>query len=200
MKPVRSILFILLIFAACNTARTNNSRAKLTEDKSVYYYEQASPYINLSLLGDYKFQPPKTKYFRDIEPRFLKYLLQDFNNTKPQILFSAHTIVQPFYSIIFVLYKGGDLDTASINNINPALKKNLKTSFSPYKEIKCGTKSCYKISYQVTNSITGIYSSNTEYFFKAGGNLYRVFLWTTNSDDAVISNEGEYVIKEAKFE
>ena len=37
------------------------------------YYEQTSPQMKAQLLGDYYFQPLKTKYFREINKVFIKY-------------------------------------------------------------------------------------------------------------------------------
>jgi hypothetical protein len=174
--------------------------ARLTDDRDIYYYEQHSPFVHLSLLGDYRFQPYKTKYFRDIDRRFIEYSTQRFNNIKPEILYAAHTIIQPYYSSVFVLYKNCTLDSTGIKDINLQLRSGLHTSYSKYKEVRCGTRNPFKISYQVKNSLTGIYSSHTEYIFGVGANVYCLFLWTTNSDDSVISNEAEYISKEAKFE
>jgi hypothetical protein len=200
MKPDRLIIFIPLVLLSCTSTRTNNSGIKQAEDNSYYYYEQDSPFINLSLLGDYKFQPLKTKYFRDIDSRFIKYLTTKLNNKKPAILFSAHTYIQPFYSAICVQYKGCNLDTTLINSIKAGLKANLKTSFTKIEKLKCGSKDAYKIVYQATNSLTSIYSYNTEYFFSNNQIIYRLFLWTTNSDQSVIAIDGENIIKEARFE
>jgi len=199
MNPERIFFLVTLVFFSCSPAKTNNYKIKLAEDRSVYFYKEDSPFINLSLLGDYKFQPYKTKYFRDIDSRFIKYSTADFNNKKPTILYAAHTYVQPFYSTICVQYKDCKLDSNLIMNLQQELKINLKASFDKIEKIKCGTKDAYKIKYQVTNSLTKIYCSNTEYFFANKNTVYRLFLWTTNSDDHVISNEAEYIIKEARF-
>ena len=151
-------------------------------------------------MGDYKFQPFRTKYFRDIDDRFIKYSTSNFNGKEPMILYSAHTYVQPYYSIICAQYQNCILDTNQIKNLKPVLKAYLKKSFSKIEKIKCGTKEAYKIVYQVTNSLTNINCSNTEYFFSNNQTVYRLFLWTTNNDDSVMANEAEYIIREAKFD
>lgn len=199
MKLKHLFFPVTLLLFSCSSVKTNNYKARLSEDRSIYFFEQSSPFINLSLFGDYKFQPLATKYFRDIDSRFIKYATLKLNNIKPAILYSAHTYVQPFYSTICVQYKDCLLDTILINDLKTTLKGILKTSFSDIAKIKCGTKDAYKIVYQVTNSTTKIYSSNTEYFFADKNVVYRLFLWTTNSDNSVLANEAEYIIKEARF-
>ena len=151
-------------------------------------------------MGDYKFQPFKTKYFRDIDNRFIKYSTSNFNSKTPTILYSAHTYVQPYYSIICTQYENCILDTNQIKNLKIELKQNLKTSFSKIEKIRCGNKEAYKIIYQATNSLTNINCSNTEYFFSNNHTVYRLFLWTTNNDDSVMAIEAEYIIREAKFD
>jgi len=198
MKYVRLKYLIPFVLFSCNVSRTNNSNIKPGEDNS-YYYEQESPFINLTLLGDYKFQPFKTKYFRDIDSRFIKYSTKNFMAKKPAIFYAAHTFVQPFYSTICVQYKNCRLDTNQILNLNSDLKSGLKTSFIKLEKIQCGSRYAYKIAYHVTNSLTKIITSNTEYFFSNNETVYRLFLWTTNSDDRVISSEAEFIIKEARF-
>ena len=54
------------------------------------YYEQTSPQMKAQLLGDYYFQPLKTKYFRDIDKVFIKYATHRLDNTRPDILYQAH--------------------------------------------------------------------------------------------------------------
>lgn len=164
------------------------------------YYEQTSPQIKIQLYGDYLFPPLKTKYFRDVDKRFIKYVTNKFNNASPKILYKAHTFVQPFYSTICLQYKINSLDTTSLNDIKIQLKDYLNTKVSELKKIKCGFKDVYKIKYQVTNSINKIYSSNTEYFFKNGEFVYRLFFWTINSNDKIISDEAEDIIKNIRFD
>jgi hypothetical protein len=190
----------ILIFSSCSLTKTNNNLIKLSEDNSVYYYEQENPFIHLSLLGDYKFQPFRTKYFRDIDKGFIDYSKHKFNNSKPTILYSAYTHVRPYYSTICVLYKDTKFDTTNLMNVKLDLKNNLKTSFHKPVEVKCGTINAYKISYQLANKITNIYTTNFEYFFTKENNVYRLFLWTTNEDTFALTNEAEYIIREAKFE
>ncbi len=204
-KPHLSYMKIVLIlfaaiFSSCSLTKTNNYLVKLSDDKSIYYYEQEKPFLHLPLLGDYKFQSFKTKYFRDINKSFIQYSTHKFNNRKPTILYAAHTYVQPFYSTICVLYKETKFDTTNLRNIKLDLKSKLKTSFYKPTEVKCGTINAYKISYQVVNKITDITTSNFEYFFAKDNNVYRLFLWTTNEDTKALANEAEYIIREAKFE
>ena len=194
------LFLIVSFFISCTVTRTNNNLVKLSDDKSIYYYEQENPFIHLSLLGDYKFQAFKTKYFRDIEKRFIDYSKLKFNNCKPTILYSVHTYIQPYYSSLCILYRDTQFDTANLKNIKLDLKSNLKTSFSKAVEVKCGTTNAYKISYQVVNRITEISTTNFEYFFTKGRNVYRLFLWTTNEETYALTNEAEYIIREARFE
>jgi hypothetical protein len=194
------LFLVVIIFASCSLTKTNNNLIKLSDDKSIYYYEQEKPFVHLSLLGDYKFASFRTKYFRDIDKEFIDYSKHKFNNRKPTILYSAHTYVLPFYSTICILYKDTKFDTTALKNIKTDLKTILKTSFNKFVEIKCGTLNAYKITYQVISRITGIYTTNFEYFFAKGNNVYRLFLWTTNEDTYALTNEAEYIIREAKFE
>jgi hypothetical protein len=198
---MRVLLFlVVLILLSCTFTKTNNSLVKFSDDKSVYYYEQVNPFMHLSLLGDYKFQAFRLKYFRDISKGFIEYSKHKFNNRKPTILYSAHTYVQPIYSTICILYRDTKFDTTNLDNIRLLLKSELKTFFNKPIKVKCGTVNAYKISYQVLNTTTSIYTKNFEYFFTKENNVYRLLLWTTNEDTFALTNEAEYIIREAKFE
>jgi hypothetical protein len=190
------VIFSLIISSSCNVTNKSASSIKMSDGYTFY----TSPSIKIQLYGDYFFQPLKTKYFRDVDKRFLKYVTNKFNNTSPKLLYKAHTIIQPFYSTICLQYKTNYLDTTSLNDIKIQLKDNLNTKVSELQEIKCGSKDVYKIKYQATNSINKVYSSHTEYFFKNGEFVYRLFFWTTNSNDKVISDEAEVIIKNIRFD
>jgi hypothetical protein len=192
-------VLVLIIFISCTASKTNNHLVKRSDDKSIYYYEQPNPFVHLSLLGDYKFQSYKTKYFRDIDCRFIEYSKLPFYKKKPIVLYAAHTCVQPFYSSILVLYNHTKFDTLLFTDIKQNLKKHLKTSNHKWNEVKCGKIKAYKISYQVVNKITKIYTTNLEYLFENNDQLYRLFLWTTNENDNTMANEAEYIIAEAVF-
>jgi len=164
------------------------------------YYEQVSPQMKVQLFGDYCFQPFKTKYFRDVDNKFINYSKLSVAKTKPKTLYKAHTIIQPFYSTLCLQYKASILDSIFLNVIKTQLKENLNIKVVKYEVIKCGFKDVYKLKYQLTNSINKVYASHTEYLFRRNDCIYRLFFWTTNSDDAVISVEAESIIKEIRFD
>lgn len=163
------------------------------------HYEQTSPQMKIQLLGDYYFQPLKTKYFRDIDKMFIKYSTRRLDNTKPEILYQAHTIVQTYYSTVCLQYRTTSLDTIILNDIEVHLKDYLNIKTPKVEKIKCGFKDVYKLKYQTTNSLNKISTTHTEYFFRNGEYIYRLFFWTTNSDDAIISEEAESIIKGIRF-
>jgi hypothetical protein len=164
------------------------------------YYEQASPQMKVQLFGDYFFQPFKTKYFRDVDRKFINYVTLSVDNTRPQTLYKAHTIVQPFYSTVCLQYKTSLFDSVFLNVIKTHLKENLKIKVLEVEKIKCGFKDVYKLKYQKANSINKIYTSHTEYLFTSNEFIYRLFFWTTNNDDTIISVEAESIIKEIRFD
>jgi hypothetical protein len=164
------------------------------------YYEQTSPHMKVQLLGDHFFQPLKTKYFRDIDKKFIKYVTHKLDNTKPDILYQSHTIVQPYYSTLCLQYKINSLDTTILNDIKIQLKEKLNIKTSKIDKINCGLKNAYKLKYQTINSLNKITANHTEYFFRNGEYIYRLFFWTTNSNDTVISEEAEFIIKEISFD
>jgi hypothetical protein len=198
MKNRIKLICLLFIYSSCNVANNSSSSIKLIDGYS--YYEQTSPKIKIQLYGDYLFQPLKTKYFRDVDKKFIKYIENKYNNTSPKRLFQAHTIVQPFYSSVCLQYKTNLLDTLSLNEIKIQLKSQLNTGVSEFEKIRVGLKDVYKIKYQTTNSVNKIYSSHTEYFFKKGEFVYRFFFWTIESNDEVISYEAEAIIKNISFD
>lgn len=119
---------------------------------------------------------------------------------KPKFLYTAHTIVQPYYSTICLQYHKISLDSSFISFIKEQLKDKLNSSFNNYTEIKLDSKTVYKISYQVTNPVNEIATSNTKYFLKKGDYLYRLLFWTTDNNDKVISEEAEYIITYIRFD
>jgi len=196
-KQISLVLFVLIILTSCNV--TNKSASSIKPLDGYIYFEQKSPDIKIQLLGDYFFQPLKTKYFRDIDKRFIKYITLKYDNKAPKILYKAHTIIQPFYSTVCLQYQTSFLDTTSFKEINNELKDGLNSAISEMKRIECGGKDVFKIKYQVTNSINKIYSSHTEYFFRNGNYTYRILFWTTDSNDEVISYEAEKIIENIRF-
>ncbi|MBS1758993.1 MAG: hypothetical protein JST23_02620 [Bacteroidetes bacterium] len=63
MKLNIQTLYFLLIFTSCGVTNKSSS-IKMVDGYN--YYEQSSPLMKVQLLGDYYFQPLKTKYYRDI--------------------------------------------------------------------------------------------------------------------------------------
>lgn len=197
MKLNIQILFFLVFFTSC---RVTNKSSSITRVDGYNYYEQTSPHMKVQLFGDYYFQPLKTKYFRDIDKKFIKYVTHRLDNTKPNMLYQSHTIVQPYYSTICLQYKTNSLDTTIISDIKIQLKENLNIKTFKVDKINCGFRNVYKLKYQTTNSLNKIAANHTEYFFRNGEYIYRLFFWTTNSYDAVISEEAEFIIKEIRFD
>ena len=197
MKSNIAIPLLLFTFASCGVTKNSSS---LKSIDGFNYYEQTSPHMKVQLFGDYNFQPFKEKYFRDIDKRFIKYATLKFDNKTPTILYKAHTTVQPFYSTVCLQYKNCLLDTIFLNDLGSKLKELLHRNYTKFEKIKCGYKDVYKVKYQITNLVNKIYTSHTEYFFKKDEYVYRLLFWTTNSDDTVISDEAEYIIKEIQFD
>lgn len=197
MKLNIQVLFFLVAFASCGVTKKSSS-IKMVDGYN--YYEQTSPNMKVQLFGDYYFQPLKTKYYRDIDKKFIKYVTHRLDNTKPDILYQSHTIVQPYYSTLCLQYKANSLDTTIISDIKTQLKENLNIKTSKVDKINCGLRNVYKLKYQTTNSINKITANHTEYFFRNGEYIYRLFFWTTNSYDTVISEEAEFIIKEIRFD
>lgn len=190
-------IFFITLISSCNLTR-NSSSIKMGD--GYYYYEQISPRLKISLLGDYIFQPLSTKYFRDIDKDFIKYVKNRIVNKRPSILYQAHTIIQPYYSTICMQYHTSVSDSTFLNELTSQLKNSFKIRLSKVDHIKYGNKNIYKLKYQITNSITKTTTAHTEYFFKNENNIYRFLFWTTNSDDTIISEEAEYIIKEMSFD
>jgi hypothetical protein len=198
MKIKTVAIFLLFIYSSCNVTKKSSLQIKIIDGQT--YYEDVSPPIRFKLYGDYLFQPLKTKYYRDVDKRFIKYITDKYHNVTPKIIYKAHTIIQPFYSTVCLQYKTNLLDTLSLNEIKFQLKSQLHANSSKPEKISCGSKEVYKIKYQTTNSVNKIYSSHTEYFFKNGGFIYRLFFWTIDTDDKIISSEAEKIIKNIRFE
>ena len=73
-KPMKFnilIILLLIIFVSCNVTNKLYSIKKMD---GYNYYEQASPQMKIQLFGDYCFQPFKTKYFRDVDRKFINYV------------------------------------------------------------------------------------------------------------------------------
>ena len=198
MKIKTVAIFLLFIYSSCNVTKKSSLQIKIIDGQT--YYEDGSPPIRFKLYGDYLFQPLKTKYYRDVDKRFIKYITDKYHNVNPKIIYKAHTIIQPFYSTVCLQYKTNLLDTLFLNEIKIQLKSQLHANSSKPEKIRCGSKEVYKIKYQTTNSVNKIYSSHTEYFFKNGGFIYRLFFWTIDTDDKIISSEAEKIIKNIRFE
>lgn len=198
-KPMKlTILIILLLinFVSCNVTDKLSS-IKMIDGYN--YFEQALPQVRIQLLGDYYFQPFRTKYFRDIDEKFIHYSTLRVGKARPLILYKAHTIVQPFYSTLCLQYKTNSADTVFLHAIKAQLKESLNITVSEVGKIKCGSRDVYKVKYQKSHSISRIYTSHTEYLFRNNEFIYRLFFWTANSDDTIISSEAESIIKEISF-
>ena len=198
MKIKTVAIFLLFIYSSCTVTKKSSLQIKISDGQT--YYEEVSTPIRFKLYDDYLFQPLKTKYYRDVDKRFIKYITDKYHNVTPKIIYKAHTIIQPFYSTVCLQYKTNLLDTLSLKEIKIQLKSQLHANSSKPEKIRCGSREVYKIKYQTTNAVNKIYSSHTEYFFKNGGFIYRLFFWTIDADDKIISSEAEKIIKNIRFE
>jgi hypothetical protein len=191
---MKIILFYLgiVIFTSCNVRKADGT---LTTEEGYKYYLQSSPQFRIQLYGDYSFHPLNKKYFPDVAKNFLKYTVAKIKGSKPELMYSAHTIVQPYYSSIGILYKNVKVDTSLLNIIKVHMESRLGASFNRLDTVEttCGTAT--RIAYQVLNQVTKIRSSHWEYLVNNNGNTLRFFFWTTNSDTSIISSEIETIVK-----
>src|SRR5215208_2241199 len=94
MKPLL-FLFSIMCLASCSIRKANGN---LNRREGYFYYSGKDPDIEIQLFGDYWVHPFKKKYFLNAGENFLRYATAKLNNIKPFLMFSSHTIVQPYYA------------------------------------------------------------------------------------------------------
>ena len=175
-----------------------NAGGSVVEDDGDTYYSLTSPQLRIPLYHDYRFHSLIKKYFPSVRKSFLKYTGSKIDGSKPELMYAAHTVVQPYYSSIGFLYRGVDFDTSLLNNIKRAMKNSLKSSFIGVDSVETSYGTARRFAYQVLDPVTRIHSYHWEYLVKNNSNLLRFFFWTTNSDTNIISHEIESIVKNIK--
>lgn len=196
MKFKHLIYFLIIFCTACRTTKPDQS-VNLLDGR--YTYKQKSKPITIKLYGDYKFKPLNTTNFRDIDKDFIRYTGLKLG-AKPAMLYSAYTYVQPYYSTICIQYKDVKLDSSLFDVVKKQLKKKVNSSYQKYETLKLDSKNVHKIAYEVTNKINGVATLNYEYFFENDNYLYRLFFWTTDSNEKIMTTEAESIISKIQFE
>jgi hypothetical protein len=191
---MKQILFFacLATIISCSVRKADGT---VTAEDGYKYYLLSSPQFRIQLYGDYSFHSLNKRYFPDVRKSFLKYTIAKTNDLKPELMYAAHTIVQPYYSSIGILYKNASADPSLLSIIKVDIKSSLGTSFNGLDTVETTYGTACRFAYQVFNPVTKIRSSHWEYLVNNNGNLLRFFFWTTNSDTSIISHEIETIVK-----
>lgn len=198
MKPLLPALFFAFTLASCGIA---HKPATTTPEEGYIIYRQSAPGVVLSLLGDYQLHAIKAKYFTDLHRKDLKYFTRPLQGRRPQLMFAAHTTVQPYYSAVGVQYSGVAGDTAQLMaSVKEELRKSLRTGFSELPPVPTDYGVVRAIVYQVKNPLTQRFTTHREYFVYRDGHLLRLFFWTSLEDPRILDIEPGLILKNMKFE
>lgn len=197
MKPLLSALLLSLSVASCGIAR---KAATTTPEEGYILYKQSAPEVVLTLLGDYQLHGLETKYFTDLHKKDLKYFTRPLQGRRPQLMFAAHTAVQPYYSAVAVQYNGVAADTALLlAAVKEELQESLRTGFSELPPVTTDYGVVRAIAYQVKNPVTQRFTTHREYFVPRDGHLLRLFFWTSLQDPRILDIEPGFILKGMKF-
>lgn len=196
MKPLLSALILALSFASCGVA---HKAATTTSEEGYILYRQSAPEVELTLLGDYQLHGLKTKYFTDLNKKDLKYFTRPLQGRRPQLMFAAHTIVQPYYSAVGVQYNGVADGTTLLAAVKKELRQSLRTGFTELPPLATDHGVVRGIAYQVKNPVTQRHTSHYEYFVPHEGHLLRLFFWTSLENPRILDIEPSFILKRMKF-
>lgn len=196
MKPLLSALLFAFSLVSCGVA---HRAATTTTEEGYILYRQSAPEVELTLLGDYQLHGLKTRYFTDLHKKDLKYFTRPLQGRKAQLMFAAHTIVQPYYSAVGVQYNGMAGDTAFLSAVKSELRKSLRTGFSELPPVTTDYGVVSGIAYQVKNPLTQRHTTHREYFVPHEGHLLRLFFWTSLQDPRILDIEPSFILKRIKF-
>ncbi|HEY1115107.1 MAG TPA: hypothetical protein VGE66_16165 [Chitinophagaceae bacterium] len=197
MKPLLSVLFFAFSLVSCGVA---HKAATTTSEDGYILYRQSAPAVELTLLGDYQLHGLKTKYFTDLHKKDLEYFTRPLQGRRPQLMFAAHTTVQPYYSAVGVQYNGVPGDSALLlAAVKEELRQSLRTGFSELPPVTTDYGVVRGIVYQVKNPVTQRHTTHREYFVPHEGYLLRLFFWTSLQDPRILDIEPSFILKRMKF-
>lgn len=186
---------LLLFFSAC-AVRSRSGSVAYDEDSGRPYFSDAQLPLRIDLFGDYFFHPVKKFVQPFMVKDYFPYLKRSLTGyPKPQLLYTAHTIVAPYYETIALAYPGGSFDTTLLYSLKTRLQQqfgaeacNISTSFRTGKPFSL-------LTYSVVDPYTRIPTCYREYFVARNEALLRISFATTDCTEEIIADEAERIVR-----
>ncbi len=195
MRVYISVAVLLLFFSAC-AVRSGNGAIATDEDSGRPYYTDAQKPLRIDLFGDYFFHPVKKFVQPFIVKEYFPYLRRSLPGySKPQLLYSAHTTVAPYYETIALAYRGGSFDTTLLYSLKARLQQQFRAeAFSISTSFRTG-KPFSLLAYTVVDPYTRIPTCYREYFVDREEALLRIIFITTDCTEGIIAEEAERIVR-----
>jgi hypothetical protein len=185
MKKVYMLL-LYMTFYECRTSSEYASKTLVKSDGARLLVSNEKALVQLRYYSDYWFHPLNKTTTLFWHEKFIKHLfLRD-----PELLYTAHTILDPYYSTMGLLYKKTDTTSLLAH-----LTKTLQTSHLKRSSELIGTYRCEKLSYLLQDEALKVDYHCRDYYFQHDQHVLRVVFWTLGTNESLFEEEVREIIR-----
>lgn len=119
-----------------------------------------------------------------------------WDNHQKELLFSGHTIIEPYCSSIGLLYRKAEI-TELVKGLGERMRKELKAENVFITEEIVGQYSYTILTYDLRNEQFKVHAKYREYFSKEENDVLRIVFWSVEScpNWEVVKGEGDAIMK-----
>lgn len=191
MKQTITFLALLMLMQSCSTIKKNTDTViiKNIQAKELICNRKEGIYILYG--GDYWFHGMKKNEMLNWNEDFVKSLKSD--KRPKELLYAAHTKIEPFCSSLGVLYRNADAKEVS-DQIAADLRKKLKAENVFMSEKQLGMYTYILLTYNLPDMKLNTEAKYREYYRNEGKNVLRTVFWSMEScrDWSFVEEEGDF--------
>jgi hypothetical protein len=191
MKMNRILVFALsILMVSCNPYKISSYTSVKNTSDGQELVENNKEYISIKYYGDYWFHQLRKNITYNWDDNVMNLIKTKKNKI---IMYCGHTIVDPYFSTIGLVYKDSQL-AQTIDEITPKLKKlraqNLTTT-----NAQIGRFNFTKLYYELYDPELKIERRYYDYYCTHENDVLRILFWTSEYNHNILEDESKEIIE-----
>lgn len=194
MKKKRTLVFtLLIIMSSCSAYKISSYTSVKKTDDGQELVENNKEYISIKYYGDYWFHPLRKNITLNWDNNVMNLIKSQKNKI---IMYCGHTIVDPYFSTIGLIYKDSQL-TQTIDEIMLKLKK-IKVQNLTTTNAQIGRFNFTKLYYELYDPELKIERRYYDYYCTHENNVLRILFWTSEYNHNMLEEESKRILETLK--